>query len=106
MPGNYVDGAVMIGDSASLLNAQRLKGIHTAIKSGMLAAETIFEALKAGDTSAKALKPFKEKIDQSYIKEELWKVRNFHQAFHGGLWKGVLNAGPQNGTGGGGWGAP
>ena len=100
MPRNYVDGAVIIGDSASLLNAQRLKGIHTAIKSGMLAAETIFEALKAGDTSAKALKPFKEKIDQSYIKEELWKVRNFHQAFHGGLWKGILNAGLQYVTGG------
>ena len=46
--------ALIIGDSASLLNAQRLKGIHTAIKSGMLAAETIIEGLKAGDTSAKA----------------------------------------------------
>ena len=46
MPQSYVDtaGLLIIGDSASLLNAQRLKGIHTAIKSGMLAAETIFEA--------------------------------------------------------------
>ena len=52
MPRSYVDGGLIIGDSASLLNSQRLKGIHTAIKSGMLAAETIYEALCAGDTSA------------------------------------------------------
>ena len=100
MPRSYVDGALIIGDSASLLNAQRLKGIHTAIKSGMLAAETILEALKAGDTSAKTLKLYQEKIDQSYIKEELWKVRNFHQAFHGGLWKGMVHAALQYITGG------
>ena len=53
MPRSYVDGGLIVGDSASLLNSQRLKGIHTAIKSGMLAAETIYEALCAGDTSAK-----------------------------------------------------
>ena len=100
MPRSYVDGALIIGDSASLLNAQRLKGIHTAIKSGMLAAETILEALKAGDTSAKTLKLYQEKIDQSYIKEELWKVRNFHQAFHGGLWKGMAHAALQYISGG------
>ena len=48
MPRSYFDGGLIIGDSASLLNSQRLKGIHTAIKSGMLAAETIYEALCAG----------------------------------------------------------
>jgi electron-transferring-flavoprotein dehydrogenase len=100
MPRTYVDGALIIGDSASMLNAQRLKGIHTAIKSGMLAAETILEALKAGDTSTKTLKLYQEKIDQSYIKEELWKVRNFHQAFHGGLWKGMVHAALQYISGG------
>ncbi|MBV8606949.1 MAG: electron transfer flavoprotein-ubiquinone oxidoreductase [Singulisphaera sp.] len=100
MPRSYVDGALIIGDAASLLNAQRLKGIHTAIKSGMLAAETILEALKAGDTSAKTLKLYQEKIDRSYIKEELWKVRNFHQAFHGGLWRGMVLAALQYITGG------
>ncbi len=51
MPRQYVDGGLIIGDSASLLNSQRLKGIHIAIKSGMLAAETVFEALKTGDAS-------------------------------------------------------
>jgi electron-transferring-flavoprotein dehydrogenase len=100
MPRSYVDGALIIGDSASLLNSQRLKGIHTAIKSGMLAAETIYEALCAGDTSAKSLAKYEQKLDQSWIKEELWAVRNFHQAFHDGLWKGLFLAGVQFVTGG------
>ncbi|MGO9589114.1 MAG: 4Fe-4S dicluster domain-containing protein [Candidatus Acidiferrales bacterium] len=99
-PRNYVDGGLIIGDSASLLNSQRLKGIHTAIKSGMLAAETIYEALCAGDTSANALKQYPEKIERSWLKQELWAVRNFHQAFHDGLWKGLVQAGFQFVSGG------
>ena len=100
MPRSYVDGGLIIGDSASLLNSQRLKGIHTAIKSGMLAAETIYEALCAGDTSAKTLAAYPQKIEQSWIKKELWEVRNFHQAFHGGLYPGLVQAGLQFVTGG------
>ncbi|MGB7023266.1 MAG: electron transfer flavoprotein-ubiquinone oxidoreductase [Candidatus Acidiferrales bacterium] len=100
MPRNYFDGGLIIGDSASLLNSQRLKGIHTAIKSGMLAAETIYEALVAGDTSSKTLSAFQKKIEASWIKPELWAVRNFHQGFHKGLWRGVVNAGLQFITGG------
>lgn len=100
MPRNYFDGGLIIGDSASLLNSQRLKGIHTAIKSGMLAAETIYEALAAGDTSSKTLSAFQKKIETSWIKPELWAVRNFHQGFHKGLWRGVVNAGLQFITGG------
>jgi electron-transferring-flavoprotein dehydrogenase len=100
MPRSYVDGGLIIGDSASLLNSQRLKGIHTAIKSGMLAAETIYEALCAGDTSTKTLAAYTQKIEQSWIKKELWAVRNFHQAFHGGLYSGLLQAGLQFVTGG------
>jgi electron-transferring-flavoprotein dehydrogenase len=100
MPRNYVDGGLIIGDSGSLLDSQRLKGVHLAMKSGMLAAETIFEALKAGDSSAKTLKLYQEKIDHSYIKEELWKVRNFHQSFRDGLFKGVVLSGLQQITGG------
>jgi electron-transferring-flavoprotein dehydrogenase len=100
MPRNYVDGALIVGDSGSLLDSQRLKGVHLAMKSGMLAAETIFEALKAGDTSAKTLKLYQEKIEQSYIKEELWKVRNFHQSFHNGLFEGLVLSGLQEITDG------
>ena len=100
MPRSHIDGGLIIGDSASLLNSQRLKGIHTSIKSGMLAAETIYEALCAGDTSAAALASYQRKLEHSWLKDELWKVRNFHQAFHGGLWKGLLHAGLQFVTGG------
>jgi electron-transferring-flavoprotein dehydrogenase len=100
MPRSYVDGGLIIGDSASLLNSQRLKGIHTAIKSGMLAAETIFEALRAGDTSAKTLSGYPQKLEQSWIKKELWEVRNFHQSFQRGFWPGMVNAGLQFITGG------
>jgi len=100
MPRNYVDGGLVIGDSGSFLNAQRLKGIGMGIKSGMLAAETIFEALKAGDTSAAKLAAFKQKVDASWIKKELWETRNFHQAFQGGFWSGMFHAGLQFISGG------
>jgi electron-transferring-flavoprotein dehydrogenase len=100
MPRNYVDGGLIVGDSAGFLNSQRLKGVHLAIKSGMLAAETILESLKTGDTSAKTLKLYKEKIDQSYIRDELFKVRNFHQSFHNGLFEGLMLSGLQEITGG------
>ncbi len=100
MPQNFVDGGLVVGDSGSFLDSQRLKGIHLAMKSGMLAAETIFESLKKADYSANALRLYKEKIDRSYIKEELWKVRNFHQSFRLGMLNGFFHAGLQQLTGG------
>jgi electron-transferring-flavoprotein dehydrogenase len=100
MPRNYLDGGLIIGDSGSFLDSQRLKGIHLAMKSGMLAAETIFDALKAGDTSAKTLSAFRQKVEQSYIKKELWQVRNFHQSFQHGLIPGLFQTGLQFISGG------
>jgi electron-transferring-flavoprotein dehydrogenase len=100
MPRSYFDGGLIAGDSASLVNSQRLKGIHTAIKSGMLAAETIYEALGANDFSASKLSAYQTKIERSWLKRELWGVRNFHQGFHGGLWPGLIEAGLQFVTGG------
>ncbi|MHB8500843.1 MAG: electron transfer flavoprotein-ubiquinone oxidoreductase [Candidatus Acidiferrales bacterium] len=100
IPRNYVDGALIIGDSGSFLDSQRLKGIHMAMKSGMLAAETIFEALKTGDASAKTLSAFPQKIEQSYIKKELWQVRNFHQSFQHGMLRGFFHTALQQITGG------
>jgi electron-transferring-flavoprotein dehydrogenase len=94
------NGWMLTGDSAGFLNSQRLKGIHLAIKSGMLAAETAFESLVAGDFSAAALGKYKQRVDSSWIKEELWPVRNFHQGFEHGLVEGMLHAGLQQVTGG------
>ncbi len=95
MPQLYHDGLLLIGDSASFLNSQRLKGIHLAIKSGMLAAETIYESLVKQDFSKGQLKSFKTRVDQSWIKQELWPVRNFHQAFDHGVLLGLFHAGAQ-----------
>jgi electron-transferring-flavoprotein dehydrogenase len=94
------DGWMILGDSAGFLNSQRLKGIHLAIKSGMLAAETAFEALQKDDFSAASLGAFQQKVEYSWIKEELWKVRNFHQGFEHGFWRGMIHAGIQQFTGG------
>jgi electron-transferring-flavoprotein dehydrogenase len=100
IPRPYVDGGLIIGDSGSFLDSQRLKGIHMAMKSGMLAAETIFDALVAGDTSKKMLAAFSQKVENSYIKKELWQVRNFHQSFQRGMLAGFIHAGLQFFTGG------
>jgi electron-transferring-flavoprotein dehydrogenase len=94
------NGWMILGDSAGFLNSQRLKGIHLAIKSGMLAAETAFEALKKDDFSAASLSAYQASVENSWIKEELWKVRNFHQGFEHGFWRGMFHAGIQQFTGG------
>jgi electron-transferring-flavoprotein dehydrogenase len=100
IPRTYVDGALIIGDSASFMNSQRLKGIHMAIHTGMLAAETTFEALRAGDTSAKTLSAFPRKVEHSWVARELRSVRNFHQSFQYGLWLGLAHTAIQFVTGG------
>jgi electron-transferring-flavoprotein dehydrogenase len=94
------NGWMILGDSAGFLNSQRLKGIHLAIKSGMLAAETAFDALKKADSSAATLAQFQQKVEASWIKDELWRVRNFHQGFEKGFFAGMLHAGLQQITGG------
>jgi len=100
MPHNKVDGALIIGDAGSFLDSQRLKGIHLAMKSGMLAAETIFEALQTGDATAKTLNGFQQRVESSYVKSELWKVRNFHQSFQHGMLRGFVHTAFQQITGG------
>jgi electron-transferring-flavoprotein dehydrogenase len=95
MPRIYGNGWMILGDSASFLNSQRLKGIHLAIKSGMLAAETAFDALLSGNTSADTLSEYKAAVDTSWIKDELYPVRNFHQAFEHGRSEGLIKAGIQ-----------
>jgi electron-transferring-flavoprotein dehydrogenase len=104
MPRLAGDGFLIVGDSGSLLNSQRLKGIHLAMKSGMLAAETIFEGLRAGRLDAAQLAGYERRVEASWIREELWPVRNFHQAFDHGVLAGMFQAGIGLVTGGRGWG--
>ena len=88
-------GGLLIGDSASLFVSQKIKGIHGAMKSGMLAAETVFEALLRNDFSQAQLDRYRNALTESYVGKELYKVRNFHQAFQKGLWIGLIKAGFQ-----------
>jgi electron-transferring-flavoprotein dehydrogenase len=100
MPKLAGKGWMILGDSGSMLNSQRLKGIHLAIKSGMLAAETAFESLLVGDHSSGALGAYQSRVEGSWIKEELYPVRNFHQGFESGLLGGLVHSGIQQVLGG------
>ena len=93
MPRMYGDGFLILGDSASFLNGARLKGIHLAIKSGIMAAEAAFHALLSGDFSANQLSEYEALFENSWAKAELWANRNFHQGFENGVYAGMLNAG-------------
>jgi electron-transferring-flavoprotein dehydrogenase len=100
IPQLYTDGALLVGESASLVNMTRLKGIHLALKSGMMAAETILEALKKGDFTAGTLVRYDERLRGSYVGEELYRARNFHQALSQGGVKRLVHLGLQFLTGG------
>jgi len=100
MPRLAVDGGIFVGDSASMLNIQRLKGIHTAMKSGMLAAEAIMAALEKKDYSAAALQVYTQNVEKSWIKRELYTARNFGQALSQRGMKKFVTIGAQHVSGG------
>ncbi|HEX9963014.1 MAG TPA: electron transfer flavoprotein-ubiquinone oxidoreductase [Pyrinomonadaceae bacterium] len=104
MPQLYADGVLLVGDCASFLNGQRIKGIHTAMKSGMLAAETILEALVKDDYTIETLRHYEQKVNGSWLYDELHAVRNFHGSFQKGRWSALVNSGLQFLSGGFAWG--
>ncbi len=104
MPRAYGDGLLLIGDTAGFLNGMRLKGIHLAIKSGMMAAETAWDALQADAYDAKTLSSFETRFKDSWAYGEMRSSRNFHQGFKNGMWPGMINAGLSTFTGGRGFG--
>jgi electron-transferring-flavoprotein dehydrogenase len=93
IPKTYMDGGLIAGDAGGFLNSMRLKGIHLAMRTGMLAAETAFDAVRAGDTTEAALSSYQARIDASPVRSELYPVRNVHQAFGHGLFAGLMVAG-------------
>ncbi len=97
-------GGLHCGESAAMLNSERLKGVHLAMKSGMLAAETAFEALLRGEFGADAMGAYDRRVRESWIWTEMYGVRNFHQGFERGLFMGMADAGLQLVTGGLGFG--
>jgi electron-transferring-flavoprotein dehydrogenase len=80
-------GGALIGCTAGFLNVPKIKGTHTAMKSGMIAAETLFEALEGDD--AIELTAYPERLKSSWIYDELRRVRNIRPAFRRGLWFGL-----------------
>ncbi|HET7619938.1 MAG TPA: electron transfer flavoprotein-ubiquinone oxidoreductase [Vicinamibacterales bacterium] len=100
IPRAYAGGALIAGDAGGFLNSLRLKGIHLAMRTGMLAAETAFDAVRAGDASAPRLKAYEDRINASAVRRELYPVRNVHQSFSYGLLAGVAYSGLSMVTGG------
>lgn len=75
-------GGLLAGCDAGFLNGAKIKGNHTAMKTGMLAAETIFAAMQEGDAAGKELVAMDENYRNSWVYEELHKTRNFGPALH------------------------
>lgn len=87
-------GGALVGCAAGFLNVPKIKGTHTAMKSGMLAAEAAEAALAAGGTS---LESYDAAVRASWVWDELRQVRNVRPAFEGplGLYGGLLYAGAE-----------
>jgi electron-transferring-flavoprotein dehydrogenase len=84
-------GGLLIGDTAGFLNVPKIKGSHTAMKSGMVAAEAVFDALKDGADAAEVAS-YPERLKRSWLWDELYRVRNVRPAFRWGMWAGLANA--------------
>lgn len=91
IPKLYFPGGMIVGCAAGFVNVAKIKGIHTAIKSGMLAAESIFAALQQNDNTSELIS-YEDSIKQSWIWSELSAVRNIRPAFKYGLGFGLIYA--------------
>lgn len=102
LPKMTFNGGMLLGCNAGTLNFAKIKGNHTAMKSGMLAAETVAQALFAGDTGGNDLTAFAEHFSNSWLYDELYRSRNFGAAIHkfGTFWGGAYNTLDQNLFGG------
>jgi electron-transferring-flavoprotein dehydrogenase len=84
-------GGALIGCTAGFLNVPKIKGSHTAMKSGMMAAEAAFDALVSGAAEKPVeLTAYPEKLKQSWLWDELYRVRNIRPSFHKGFWAGLV----------------
>ena len=93
LPKLAFPGGVLVGCEAGTLNTPKIKGTHTAMKSGMVAAETVFDALAAGREGGDEVAAYPEAFRASWAWEELRAARNVRPGFRWGLWGGALHAG-------------
>jgi len=82
-------GGLLVGDTAGFLNVPKIKGSHTAMKSGMTAAEAVFELLTASETGGREALSYTQKLRATWLWEELNRVRNIRPSFRWGLWGGM-----------------
>ena len=82
LPKLVFPGGMLAGCDAGFLNGAKIKGAHTAIKTGMLAAESIYQSLSAGDDGYQELSSYQESVNASWVHDELYKTRNFSPALH------------------------
>ncbi|MCW7552711.1 electron transfer flavoprotein-ubiquinone oxidoreductase [Endozoicomonas gorgoniicola] len=82
LPRMSFPGGLLLGCDAGTMNSAKIKGSHTAMKSGLLAAETVFEALKSGSEGRENLTSYQDRFDQSWLGIELHQQRNFSPAMH------------------------
>lgn len=87
IPNLTFSGGAIIGCGAGFMNVPKIKGTHTAMKSGMLAAESVAKALKG---EAEDLSSYQKVLKKSWIYKELFKIRNIRPAFQKGLWFGLI----------------
>lgn len=92
LPKLTFPGGMLIGDCAGFLNVPKIKGIHTSMYSGMLAAEACLDALADESQRHIEVTEYTNKIQNSWLRTELHSVRNIRPGFHFGLWGGLLNA--------------
>ena len=90
IPGLEFPGGALIGCSAGFLNVPKIKGSHNAMKTGMLAAESVADALKAEASPADGLPAYTEAVKESWVWEELYKVRNIRPSFRWGFWGAMI----------------
>ncbi|TFK45664.1 hypothetical protein OE88DRAFT_1103824 [Heliocybe sulcata] len=95
VPRLHFPGGALIGCSAGFVNVPKIKGSHCAMKSGMLAAESAFDALAAGSESAVDMRPYEDALKKSWVWDELHEVRNLRPSFNTrlGLFGGLAYSG-------------
>jgi len=82
LPKLVFPGGMLVGCDAGFLNTVKIKGAHTAIKTGMLAGDSVFEALAGGDKGYGVLDSFEDSVRNSWVQDELYRARNFGPALH------------------------
>lgn len=83
-------GGVLTGDCAGFLNVPKIKGTHTAVKSGMIGAEAVFHHLRSGSRESTEVSDYRDRLTNSWLWQELFIARNIRPSFHFGLYGGML----------------